>query len=105
MSRGVHSMAGPSVTKLNVACWKQITCVYCGCQFRRRVTATMKGRGATIADAEADATEIAVAYLQQRADVWPCPHCGKLQPEMVGARRLTWHVLILLASFAWVGPF
>ena len=96
-------MDGRHQTQKTVACWKRYTCCYCGCQFRRRVHATMKGTGATLERAEANATDNVVRFLQQHIEQWPRPHCGQFQPEMIGSLRLTWHLLILLASGAWVG--
>lgn len=90
--------------KLVVECWKEINCCYCGCIYRRRVSSTKHGKAETQAEAEAKATQAAIDYLEQRIDVWPCPHCGNQQPEMVGSLRFTWHVVVLLASFAWIGP-
>ena len=90
--------------KLCVACWKHITCSYCGCEYRRRVSSTKLGKGATQEEADTHATEAAVKYLRRRVDVWPCPYCGNQQPEMVGSLRFTALFLLLIASFTWAAP-
>jgi hypothetical protein len=91
-------------SKLLVDCWKQISCSYCGCIYRRRVSCTKVGKAETQAEADAKATQMAIDYLESRVDIWPCPYCGHQQPEMVGSLRFRWHAFLLLASFAWIGP-
>jgi len=91
---------GYSVT-LDVKCWKEHTCCYCGAAYRYRVQKKKIGQGNSQEAAAAAATGAAIRALRNESELRPCPGCGHYQPEMIGARRLVRHgFLVLFAGSA-----
>jgi hypothetical protein len=81
---------------LEVKCWKEHTCCYCGAAYRYLLQKQQTGRGVTQADAVGAARAGAVRALRRTMDMVPCPACGHYQPDMIGDRRLRRHAVVLL---------
>jgi hypothetical protein len=80
---------------------KQHTCVGCGCEYRyelRRRRAATSQRGPVAAQRAAE--EALAKALAEGVEPFGCPHCGVLQPEMIGTRRRPLHVLAAGAAGA-----
>lgn len=97
---------GPTYRSVRtVNCWKVRTCGFCDCSYRYFTHGTRPGFGATPEEAVDNATAKVVAYLQTYRDRNPCPHCGRYQVEMIGASRMTWHAMVMMADVLLVLPW
>jgi hypothetical protein len=85
---------------LDVKCWKEHVCCYCGVAYRYVLDKNQTGTGATQTDAVAAARTAAVRSLRNAVAMVPCPACGHYQPDMIGGRRLRQHAIVLLAMTA-----
>lgn len=89
----------PDESTVYISAWIGQRCVACGSEFRflRRFIVQRRDTeyGATLATVEA-------AYRQeasQFSDPCPCPHCGLLQPDMIGSLRSSRHFTATLFGF------
>lgn len=85
---------------LEVKCWKEHVCCYCGAAYRYLLTKRRTGRGGSQTDAVSAARTGAVRALRGRCEMMPCPSCGHFQPDMIGGRRLRRHGIVFLAITA-----
>ncbi len=85
---------------LEVKCWKEHACCYCGAAYRYLLTKRQTGRGASQTDAVSAARTGAVRALRGRVEMMPCPACGHFQPDMIGSRRWWRHGIVFLAITA-----
>jgi hypothetical protein len=91
---------------LEVKCWKEHTCCYCGAPYRYLLTKKQTGHGGTQSDALGAARARAVRSLRGTQELRPCPGCGHYQPEMIGAHRLARHALVFVwAAGMFIGLF
>jgi hypothetical protein len=81
---------------LDVKCWKEHTCCYCGAAYRYLARCKKTGHGSSQEAAVASANSAALRTVRNQLELRPCPGCGHHQPEMIGARRLLRHGLIVL---------
>jgi hypothetical protein len=93
-------MAGGYKATLDVKCWKEHTCCYCGAPYRYVVQKKMTGRGRSQADAASAAKAAGVRAARSALRLQPCPGCGNFQPDMIGARRLSRHARLFLVTVA-----
>lgn len=85
---------------LDVKCWKEHACCYCGAAYRYLLKKKQSGYGATQPDAVGAARATAVRSLRSAVEMMPCPSCGHYQPDMIGGRRLVRHSVVLFATLA-----
>src|SRR6516162_2996986 len=91
---------------LEVKCWKEHTCCYCGVPFRYPLQKLRTGRGSSQQAAVNAAKNSAVHSLRDEQAMRPCPGCGNFQPEMIGGQRLSRHaVLFLITLVVFVSVF
>ena len=81
---------------LEVKCWKEHTCCYCGAAYRYIMRKKKSGSGSSPQSAAANATGAAIRALRGESELRPCPGCGHCQPEMIGSRRLVRHGFLVL---------
>jgi hypothetical protein len=93
-------MAGGYKATLEVQCWKEHTCCYCGAAYRYLLRKKQTGHGPTQTDAAAAARSSAVRAFRSTLEFRPCPGCGNYQPDMIGASRLSRHAILLLLTVA-----
>jgi hypothetical protein len=93
-------MAGGYKATLDVKCWKEHTCCYCGVPYRYLVQQKMTGHGPSQADAVGAAKAAGVRKARSAQRLQPCPGCGNYQPDMIGARRLSRHTRLFLVTVA-----
>src|SRR5262249_43368317 len=91
-------MAKGFTATLEVKCWKEHECCSCGTVYRYKFRRKKKGQGQTESDAAAAATKLAVAALEKQVEIWPCPCCGLVQPDMVSSWRSRGHLLVVLIA-------
>jgi hypothetical protein len=91
-------MANRVVATLNIACWKEHECCSCGTTYRYLFRRRKKGIGSNEEQARAMATRAAVKTVQRQVEPQPCPTCGLYQPDMVGAWRRRWHLILACGS-------
>jgi hypothetical protein len=84
-------MAGGYKATLQVKCWKEQTCCYCGAVYRHLLSRDKTGYGPSQQAAAEAATAAATRTLAGETAMRPCPACGNYQPEMIGAHRLSRH--------------
>jgi hypothetical protein len=82
---------------LEVKCWKEHACCYCGASYRYVLNRRKTGHGASQTDAVASARARAVRSLRGRVEMMPCPACGHFQPDMVAAHRMRRHAVVFIA--------
>jgi hypothetical protein len=93
----------------SIQCWKRHTCVSCNAIYRYLFVRQKSGHGATAAEAQKDLNKYLQAAIAHEYDARPCPTCGVLQPEMVGAKRAMTHLrmialaVLLLVVFLNIG--
>src|SRR5207249_2916896 len=88
---------------LEVKCWKEHTCCYCGAADRYLLRKKKTGQGNSEEAAATAAPRAPNRPLRPEPELRPCPGCGHYQPEMIGGRRLVRHgFLILFAGSALV---
>jgi hypothetical protein len=85
---------------VDVQCWKEHACCYCGASYRYPLNKKLTGYGATQTDAVHAARTAAVRSLRGTVHMVPCPTCGHYQPDMIGARRLRRHLAVFGATTA-----
>lgn len=66
-------------------------CVLCGTKFHYLMERSVQGQGATQDGARENLATNAQATMESNVDTHPCPTCGMVQPEMVGATRSFQH--------------
>jgi len=93
-------MANKFTATLEVKCWKEHECCSCGTVYRYKFRRKKKGQGQTESDAAAAATNSAVAALENQVEIWPCPGCGLVQPDMVSSWRARGHLIVFLIALA-----
>jgi hypothetical protein len=91
-------MATTYTATIEVRCWKQHTCVSCGCDFRYLFARTITGQGGTEAAARAAAEKSLITALENQVDQQPCPSCGYYQPDMIGVSRARGHWFVFWAA-------
>ncbi|MFL5329436.1 MAG: hypothetical protein ACJ8C4_11025 [Gemmataceae bacterium] len=84
-------MATTYKSTIEVRCWKQHTCIGCGGAFAYLFTRKVTGQANTAEAATKAAQASAVNAMNAEVDMHPCPSCGLIQPDMVGARRARCH--------------
>jgi hypothetical protein len=84
--------------KIELQCWKEHPCIYCGARYRYLLKKSRKVKGQPDAQTKY-AVESALAESMKR-EVSPvaCPECGALQPDMIRARKLPIVALLLLVA-------
>ena len=85
---------------LEVKCWKEHACCYCGAAYRYLLSKRQSGAGASQTDAVSAARTGAVRALRGRVEMMPCPACGHFQPDMIGSQRLRRHAIVFIAISA-----
>jgi len=76
---------------LTVSVLKQHSCVNCGAVFRYVMTRDIEGAGGSEEKAQQNLASKIETTTQREVDMHPCPTCGMVQPEMVGAARKPSH--------------
>src|SRR5947208_3663499 len=94
------TMAGAYKATLEVQCWKEHTCCYCGAAYRYLLRKKQTGHGPSQTDAAGAARTAAVRAFRSTVEPWPCPGCGNYQPDMIGARRRSRHAVLFLLTLA-----
>lgn len=92
---------------LEVQARKVHTCVLCGCVFRYTMARSVTGTGGSPDAARENLLGNIKTTLETGVDSHPCPTCGFVQPEMVGAARSGSHVLQAVAMgfvIVFMGP-
>lgn len=77
---------------ITINCWKEHRCVGCGGAYRYKFARKAQGTGNTESDAGAAAEKQAIQKMQGEVDERPCPHCGCLQPDMIGQEKANSHL-------------
>ena len=85
---------------LEVKCWKEHACCYCGAAYRYLLSKRRTGHGASQTDAVSAARTGAVRALRSRVEMMPCPSCGHFQPDMIGRQRLRRHAVVFVGITA-----
>src|SRR5260221_451761 len=85
---------------LDVQCWKEHTCCYCGAAYRYLLRRKQTGHGPSQTDAAGAARSAAVRAFRSTVEPRPCPGCGNYQPDMIGARRRSRHAVLVLLTLA-----
>jgi hypothetical protein len=89
----------PADSTVYLRIWTGQTCRSCGAEFRylRRfaVPRAQTTQNATAASVEAEYVKAAA----ETAEVFPCPHCGYVQPDMEGGRKAVRHGVFTFAAF------
>jgi hypothetical protein len=83
-------MAGYTST-VTAKCWKQHTCLLCGAVYRYKIERKRQAQASTIPVAQQRASAAVQKALEKEYDKRPCPHCGLLQPEMIGQSKRSTH--------------
>lgn len=90
-------MAGYTAT-LEVSAHKIHECVLCGAVFRYVMKRSCSGTGGTQEAAKTSLVENVKTTMEGGVDTHPCPTCGMVQPEMVGAERSSSHTMQAVAA-------
>jgi len=85
----------------NVRAWKEHTCLTCGTEFRYRIERSRTFRTTNPEAAQPGAHNLALKAIAEHSEQRPCPHCGLYQPEMIGAKRRTKYLWLLVFTVAW----
>ena len=85
--------------KAQRVCWKQHTCVTCGSVYRYRFSRSVEATAATPLGAQQQAAYALDQALTNGVDIRACPHCGLIQPEMIGQKRSDAHGCMIGLSF------
>ena len=84
---------------LYIRIWTRQQCLACGAEFQylRRFTVPRRDTeyAATIPGIEAQL----VKDCRNTSELFPCPHCGYLQPDMVGSAKATYHGMMAFGGF------
>jgi hypothetical protein len=89
-------MAKNVKTTLEVQVWKQHTCSHCGSVYRYLFKRKKVGQGPSEDVARAAAHISVMNSLVNEVGMHPCPECGNYQPDMIGSRRRTWHLWLMV---------
>ena len=81
---------------VEIKCWKEHTCVGCGGVFRYRMKWQQAGEGPTEEAAEVAARKVAMDSVKERVEMYPCPSCGRYQPDMVADTHSALHTLLVV---------
>lgn len=80
-------------------CWKQHTCVTCGSVYRYRFSRSVEATESTPQGAQQQAAYALDKAMTNGVNIQPCPHCGLIQPEMIGQKRSDAHGCMIGLSF------
>ena len=72
---------------LTAECWKIHTCVNCATLLRYKLSRSVSATANSEIECRNALGEAAQKALEGGVDHHPCPNCGLVQPEMVGAQR------------------
>jgi hypothetical protein len=87
---------------MSIKCWKQHTCIGCGAVYRYLFTRDKTAQASTPEGAEQAVEKQVADAMQNEVDARPCPTCGILQPEMVGAKRAVVHGWMIALAVVWL---
>ena len=87
---------------MSIKCWKQHTCIGCGAVYRYLFTREKKAQASTPEGAEQAVEKQVADAMEREVDARPCPTCGILQPEMVGAKRAVVHGWMIALAVIWL---
>src|SRR5690349_12218308 len=96
-NRSPPRLAGPFMavfitSTVTARCWKEHTCIACGCEYRYLFERTARATGGPGTSPGTDATYKAMKALYKGVKECPCPTCGTVQPDMVAKGKVTWHL-------------
>lgn len=83
---------------LTINCWKEHKCVGCGGTYRYKFTRQATGTGNTESDARDAVEKVALKKVEREVDERPCPHCGCIQPDMIGQKKANAHLGLMCAG-------
>ncbi|HLX61247.1 MAG TPA: hypothetical protein VKX17_08185 [Planctomycetota bacterium] len=95
-------MAGYTST-IKAKCWKVHTCLLCGSTYRYKLERSRKGQAPSAQVAQERAARLVQKALETEVDQRPCPHCGLVQPEMVGQSKKKTHGCLAVLSLIALG--
>ncbi len=88
---------------IEVACYKQHTCVSCNSSYAYVLQRKISGQSSSEAGARQNADQLAMKSMEKDVDFHACPSCGTVQPEMIAdvqAKRFWAHVIIGVIGMA-----
>jgi hypothetical protein len=79
-------------------CWKEHTCIACGCVYRYYYERTGKASGGPGSTPGTTATHKAMQAVITGIEECPCPTCGTVQPDMAAKGKISWHLAFTLIT-------